>query len=134
MALPSDLVAGGTKGRTLTLLHAWKDQLWEMGGGESPPGPRLLHGSLNKEEETDEKWINEEVEAAVAMQPMAVGNEDTPKELTREGTYSRRGRWKLSLKCCRGLRCPTFCPSRVDYYYPVETAARLVPNHPIDFQ
>ena len=134
MALPSDLVEGGTKGKALTLLHAWKDQLWEMGGGERPPRPRLLHGSLNKEEDTDEERIDGEVEAVAETQPTAFGNEDTPKELTGEGACSGRGGWKLLLKCCRGLQGLTLCPSRIYCHYPVTTAAWLVPDHSIDFQ
>jgi hypothetical protein len=86
MTLPSDLVEGGTKGKALTLLHAWKDQLWEMGGAEKPPRPRLLQGSLNGED-TDEEWTDEEVEAAAATQSKTLKSGDTPKGLSREGVH-----------------------------------------------
>jgi hypothetical protein len=86
MTLPSDLVEGGTKGKALTLLHAWKDQLWEMGGAEKPPRPRLLRGSLNGED-TDEEWTDEEVEAAAATQPKTFTSGDTSKGLSREGVH-----------------------------------------------
>ena len=50
MALPSDLVKRGAKGKALMLLHAWKDELWKMGGEKRPPRPRLLQVSPNVEE------------------------------------------------------------------------------------
>ena len=89
MAIPSDLVEGGTKGKALTLLHAWKDQLWEMGGEQRPPRPRLLQGNPNEEDDTDEEWNDEESEAGAETQSEIVENGDAPKELSREGRYSR---------------------------------------------
>lgn len=88
MTLPSDLVEGGTKGKALTLLHAWKDQLWEMGGEERPPRPRLLRGGSGGEGDTDEEWVGEESETAVGTQSEIFKNENTPRELSREGERS----------------------------------------------
>ena len=62
MTLPSVSVKRGTKGKVLMLLHAWKDELWKMGGEGTPPRPRLLQGSPNREEGDDEG-----VETAPAM-------------------------------------------------------------------
>jgi len=92
MILPSDLVEGGTKGKAMDLLHAWKDQLWQIGGEESPPRPRLVHGSLNGEDDdSDEEGADEDVGAAAAVvQPEPLKNGDTPKEPSREGAYFRR--------------------------------------------
>lgn len=91
MILPSDLVEGGTKGKVMDLLHAWKDQLWQIGGEESPPRPRLLHGSLNGEEDdSDEEWMGEEVGEAAMARPEPLKNGDTPKELSQEGAYFGR--------------------------------------------
>ena len=87
MALPSDLVEGGTKGKALTLLHAWKDQLWQMGGGERPPRPRLPQDGPN-EDDTEGEWTSEESEAAAETQSKVVENGDPPKELSQEGAYS----------------------------------------------
>jgi len=84
MDLPSDLVEGGTKGKALTLLHAWKDQLWEMGGEEKPLGPRLLQGGMDEEDNTDD-----ESEAAAEVQSKIVENKGVPKELSQEGAYPR---------------------------------------------
>ena len=90
MDLPSDLVEGGTKGKALTLLHAWKDRLWEIGGEERPPRPRLLQDSPNDEDDTDEEWTDERAHAAAEAQHQTPGNGDTPRELSREGTHFRR--------------------------------------------
>ena len=91
MILPSALVEGGTKGRAMNLLHAWKDQLWQIGGEEAPPRPRLLYGSLNGEEDgSDDDWTDGGVEAVVTMQLETLKNEDTPKEFSQEGAYSKR--------------------------------------------
>ena len=89
MDIPSDLVEGGTKGKALTLLHAWKDQLWEMGGEEKPPKPRLLRGSLNEADDTDEEFTDEESEAAAETQLEIIENGGAPKELSQEGACSR---------------------------------------------
>lgn len=91
MDLPSDLVEGGTKGKALTLLHAWKDQLWEMGGEEKPPGPRLLQGGMGEEADTDEEGTDDESEAAAEVQSKIVENKGVPKELSQEGAYPRGG-------------------------------------------
>ncbi|KAF9649472.1 hypothetical protein BDM02DRAFT_3230271 [Thelephora ganbajun] len=84
MALPSHLVEGGTKGKALTLLHAWKDELWVMGGEERPPRPQLLEDNLDGEDDTVEEWSSEEVEAAAETQLEIIGDGDTPKGLSRE--------------------------------------------------
>lgn len=84
MALPSHLVEGGTKGKALTLLHAWKDQLWIIGGEERPPRPRLFDGTANGEDDSDE-WASDEVEAVAELQPENSGSEDTQRELSPEG-------------------------------------------------
>jgi len=68
----------------MDLLHAWKDQLWKIGGEGSPPRPRVLRGSLDKGDD-DEEWTDEDVEAAVVMEPKILKEGDTPKELSREG-------------------------------------------------
>jgi translation initiation factor 2D len=85
MVLPSHLIEGGTKGKALTLLHAWKDQLWAMGGEEHPPGPRLLGASQDEEDDADEERASDEVDAAAEMQSESSGKGDTPKKLSPEG-------------------------------------------------
>jgi len=62
MDLPGDSVGGGTKGQVLTLLHVWEDQLWKMGGKQTPPAPRLLQGRLSREGDTDGKRGDEKVD------------------------------------------------------------------------
>ena len=88
MVIPSDLVEGGTKGKALTLLHAWKDQLWEMGGEEKPPRPQLLRGSPGEEDDTDGEQTGKESEGDAETQLKIVENGDPPKDLSREGVYS----------------------------------------------
>lgn len=65
MNFPSDLVKGGTRGRALTLLHAWKDQLWEIGGKAEPPRPRSLRERPNRKDNSDEKLTEEKAEVAM---------------------------------------------------------------------
>ena len=84
MDLPSHLVEGGTKGKALTLLHAWKDQLWVTGGEERPPRPRLLDGTANGEDD-NEGWASEEIEEVAEFQPENSGCEDIQRELSPEG-------------------------------------------------
>jgi len=75
----------------MDLLHAWKDQLWQIGGEEAPPRPRLLHGSLNGGgDDSDEDCANEGVEAVATMQQEALRNGETSKKLSQEGAYSKR--------------------------------------------
>jgi len=82
MALPSHMVEGGTRGRALTLLHAWKDQLWVIGGKANPPG--LLDGSSNGEDINDKEWTDKKAEAATSTQAKGTSNEVTPKGLSPE--------------------------------------------------
>ena len=85
MALSSDLVKRGGKGKALVLLHAWKDELWKMGGEGRPPRPQLLQGSPNGEE-----YIDNSVEVAAVLQQRTSGNGGTPKEPSQQGGYLRR--------------------------------------------
>ena len=89
MVIPSDLVEGGTKGKALTLLHAWKDLLREM-GEERSPIPQLLRGSLEEEDDNDGKGAGEGNEADVETQPKMIENGDASKGLSREGARSGR--------------------------------------------
>lgn len=83
MTLPSVSVKRSTKGKFLTLLHAWKDELWKMGGEERPPRPRLLQGNLNMEEE------EEGVEAAPVIPRKRTGGGGTRRKRPQRGSYSR---------------------------------------------
>ena len=89
MILPSHLVEGGTKGKGLTLLHAWKDQLWVMGGEEIPPRARLVEISSDEEDDTDEEWEGEEAEAAAETQSDSSGDGDASRQLSPEGMYPK---------------------------------------------
>jgi len=60
-----------------------------MGGEERPPRPRLLRGSLNEADDTDEEFTDEESEAAAETQSEIIENGDAPKELSQEGACSR---------------------------------------------
>lgn len=42
MTLPGDQVGGTGKGKAVNIVHTWKDHLWEMGGKEDPPAPRVV--------------------------------------------------------------------------------------------
>lgn len=87
MALPSHLVEGGTKGKALTLLHAWKDELWVMGGEEMPPRPRLLQADLDGEDDTDEECVGEEADTDTDTESEISDDGNTPKGLSPEGVY-----------------------------------------------
>jgi translation initiation factor 2D len=89
MVLPSHLVEGGTKGKALTLLHAWKDQLWVIGGEERPPRPRLLESSLDGEVDEDEEWASDDVDAGAKTQSKSSNDGDTLKQLSPEGVYHK---------------------------------------------
>jgi len=47
MAFTGDQVRGSGKGKAVNIIHMWKDHLWEMGGKEDPPAPRIV--GLNQE-------------------------------------------------------------------------------------
>ena len=96
MTLPSRVVEGGTKGKALTLLHAWKDKLWEIGGGERPPRPRLLRGSPDGENDITVRFIHSNQESTAGgtggtaeTQPKTFENGDALRELSREGPHSQ---------------------------------------------
>lgn len=42
MALTGDQVRGSGKGKAVNIVHTWKDHLWEKGGKEDPPAPRIV--------------------------------------------------------------------------------------------
>ena len=87
MVLPSHLVEGGTKGKALTLLHAWKDRLWVMGGEEKPPRPRLLNASPDEEDDS-EGPASDGVEVAARIPSGNSSKGGTLKKLSPEGAYS----------------------------------------------
>jgi len=132
MVIPSDLVERGKKGKALTLLHAWKDQLWEMGGGEKPPRPQLLQGNLNKEDDTDRERTGGRNETDAKPQSKIFENEGSLRGLSQEGMCP----WGVhdnSLKIVRGLRCFAGCPSRIDLCCTVESAASVLLNSSAGF-
>lgn len=89
MLFPSHVIEGGKKGKVLTLLHAWKDQLWVMGGEERPPRPRLLNASPDEEDDGEEEWESEEFEADAESQSESSSDGGTPKSLSPEGAYPK---------------------------------------------
>jgi len=84
MTLSSTLVKKCKKGKVLTLIHAWKDVLWKIGGEGSPPRPRLLQGSPNGEEGNDKG-----ARAAPVVQRKRTGRRPTRKEISQQGSYSQ---------------------------------------------
>lgn len=91
MVLPSQLIEKGAKGKALTLLHAWKDHLWVMGGEERPPRSRLLEASLDEEDDVDKEWASEDIEAvAEEIQSDGSSDGDMPEGLSPEGAYSKQ--------------------------------------------
>ena len=89
MALPSNRVNENTKGRVLMLIHAWKDQLWTIGGEVRPLRPRLIDGSLDEGDDTDEEWSGEEIEAAAEAWSESTSDEGIHKELSPGGACQR---------------------------------------------
>jgi translation initiation factor 2D len=51
MALKGDQVGRSGKGKAVNIVHMWKDHLWEMGGKEDPPAPRVIE--LNRKTDTE---------------------------------------------------------------------------------
>lgn len=90
VAIPSDLVEGGTKGKALALLHAWKARLRDrnIDGEERLPRPRLFRGSPS-EDDTRDEWAGKESKVIARAQSKIVENGDAPKKLS-QGAYSRR--------------------------------------------
>ena len=42
MNLPGDQIGSAGKGKAVNIVHIWKDHLWEIGGKEDPPAPRVI--------------------------------------------------------------------------------------------
>ena len=53
MTLPGNQVGGDGKGKAVNILHTWKDHLWEMGGKEDPPSPRVVELNQKSGPEVD---------------------------------------------------------------------------------
>lgn len=51
MALAGNQVGGSGKGKAVNIVHTWKDHLWEMGGKEDPPAPRVIE--LNQKTDSE---------------------------------------------------------------------------------
>jgi len=86
MTLPSASAKRGTKSKVLTLLHAWKDELWKMGGEGRPPRPRVFQGSPNTEEVNDEA-----AEAAPVRQRNGTRDKRTRKEYSSKKGGNKKG-------------------------------------------
>lgn len=92
MIYPSEAVKMGKKGKALTLLHAWKDQLWVKGGEVRPPRPQILKAGTNEVDDVDEEWTDEDDESDGGMWSEG-SSQGGPKELSPEGAYPKRGYW-----------------------------------------
>ena len=51
MVLTSDQVRGSGKGKAVSIVHTWKDHLWEMGGKDDPPAPRVVEFNQKMDDE-----------------------------------------------------------------------------------
>ena len=71
MALASDQVRGVVKGKAVNIVHTWRDHLWEMGGKEDPPVPRVI-------------GLDQGTESEVCGEGSPSGDPDAPVETTSE--------------------------------------------------
>ena len=76
MALTSDQVRGAGKGKAVNIVHTWKDHLWEMGGREDPPAPRVIE-------------FNQRTDSEVGAEVSASGDPDALAGLKPEGPGER---------------------------------------------
>ena len=53
MALTGDQVRRSGKGKAVNIVHTWKDNLWEMGGKEDPPAPKVIELNQKTDSEAD---------------------------------------------------------------------------------
>lgn len=82
MALRGDQIGGPGKGKAVNIVHTWKDHLWEMGGKEDPPAPRVAE-------------LNRETGSEAGGEGPPISNPDPPAEITPgssgEGSPQLRG-------------------------------------------
>ena len=99
MALTSDQVRGSGKGKAVNIVHTWKDHLWEMGGKEDPPAPRVIELNRKMGSEVDgEVSPSSDPDAPAETTSGSPGGgppqpqDEPPKEeknvLSQQGTYS----------------------------------------------
>lgn len=69
MALGGDQIGGSGKGKAVNIVHTWKDHLWEMGGKEDPPAPRVAE-------------LNQKTGSEAGGEGPPSSNLDTPVEIT----------------------------------------------------
>ena len=67
MALASDQIGGSGKGKAVNIVHTWKDHLWEMGGKEDPPAPRVIE-------------LNQKIDSEVGDENTPSSDPDVPAE------------------------------------------------------
>jgi len=72
MALTSDQVRGAGKGKAVNIIHTWKDHLWEMGGKDDPPAPRVVE-------------LNQKIDSEAGSEGSASGDSDAPAEPKQGG-------------------------------------------------
>jgi len=72
MALTSDQIRGAGRGKAVNIVHTWKDNLWEMGGKDDPPAPRVVE-------------LNQKTDSEVGSEVSVGGDPDVPTEPKPEG-------------------------------------------------
>ena len=75
MALTSGQVGGSGKGKAVNIVHTWKDHLWEMGGKEDPPTPRVLN--LNQQADSE---VGDEISPSNNLDIPAETKSESPNE------------------------------------------------------
>lgn len=82
MALAGDQIRSVGKGKAVNIIHTWKDHLWELGGKDDPPPPRVIE-------------INQEKASGADSEGPVSGNSDPVIETTPqspgEGTSHIQG-------------------------------------------
>lgn len=74
MALTSDQIREAGKGKAVNIVHTWKDHLWEMGGKDDPPAPRVVELTQKTDSETGGEGISsDDLDTPAESKPEGLG-------------------------------------------------------------
>lgn len=88
MALPSDDLKDGMKGKAVLVLHTWKDCLWELGSGGDVPEAQDISQSERREDGEDAEQVVEDTAPGEETEAAPPAAEATSSKLSPQGEYS----------------------------------------------
>lgn len=80
MALTSDRIGRSEKGKAVNIVHVWKDHLWEMGGREDPPAPRVIELSQKTDSEVGDGSRSGDPDAPAETTSGSTGEGSSPPQ------------------------------------------------------